>query len=183
MHNTAHKGNGIVNKDDEIDPVYIRILLLIARFNDNFLELAALLRELQETAPENFRRLIAIRQLGQRKGYYLVEIDRAFADLGLPTFRLNQIGWTKLQVIAAYVTPDNVSQLLKLAETHTTTNLKAIMRGDQPIIDGRSVLLLFTATQFAAFSDAILKHGADKNGDGFMGKEAALIQALDKNKE
>jgi hypothetical protein len=169
--------------EEELDHVYFRTLLLIARFNDKFLELASHLRELHETAPNDFKQLIKIPQLGRRKGYYLVEIDRAFADLDVPPFRLNQIGWTKLQVIAPHVTPDNVGHLLTLAEMHTTENLKAIMRGDKPIIGGRSVLLLFTGEQFNKFSEAILKWGAVKNGDGFIGKEAALIEAINKNKE
>jgi hypothetical protein len=42
--------------------------------------------------------------------------------------------------------------------------------------------LIFTAEQFAAFSAAILAHGAVENGKGFIGKEAALIAALGKNK-
>ena len=45
------------------------------------------------------------------------------------------------------------------------------MRGLDPIIGGRSVLLYFTAEQFAVYSNAILAHGATKNGDGFNGKE------------
>lgn len=154
----------------------------MARFDDNFLELASLLRQLQKTAPDDFKRLLAIQQLGMRKGYYLVEIDRAFGDLDVPRFRLNKIGWTKLQVMAAHVTPDNVEQLLTLAETHTTENLKAIMRGEKPIIGGRSVLLLFTGKQYEAFTKAILKHGAIKNADGFINKERALIKAVRKNK-
>jgi hypothetical protein len=52
-----------------------------------------------------------------------------------------------------------------------------------PIVGGRSVLLVFTAEQFSAFSAAILAHGAVKNGQGFIGKEAALVTALEKNKE
>lgn len=170
-----------MTKYGELNSVYLQALILIAGFNDRFLELASLLRHLNDTAPDDFHRFLAIRQLGQRKGYYLVEIDRAFSDLDVPPFRLNQIGWTKLQVIAPHVTPDNVDQMLTLAETHTTESLKAIMRGDEPIIGGRSVLLLFTAEQFARFSAAILKCGAIKNGEGFIGKEAALTKAIMQN--
>ena len=172
-----------MKKEEELEPVYFRTLLLIARFNDKFLELASLLRALHDTAPDDFKQLIKIPQLGRRKGYYLVAIDKAFANLKVPPFQLNQIGWTKLQVIASHVTPANVNQLLALAEKHTTENLKAIMRGEKPILGGRSVLLHFTAEQFSQFAEAIVKCGAIKNGDGFIGKEAALIKAIGKNKE
>jgi hypothetical protein len=113
-------------------------LLLIARFNDEFFELASLLHTLHENEPDNFKSLISIPQLGTRKGYYLVEIYRAFGDYKDVFPRLNKIGWTKLQIISARVTPDNRGELLKLAETHTAANLEAIIRGEEPIIGGKS---------------------------------------------
>jgi hypothetical protein len=158
--------------------IFDRVILLVARFNDTFLELASLLRQLQQTDPEWFRQIIAIPQLGRRKAYYLLQIDRAFGQLPVERIRLNQIGWTKLQVIAEHVTAQNYEELIALAEAHTVENLKAIMRGEKPILKGRSVLLHFTRKQFRVFSKAILKHGATKNGPGFIGKEGALTKAL-----
>jgi hypothetical protein len=168
---------------DELYPEFYRAFLLIARFNDKFLELASLLHELQGKQPDDFKTLISIPQLGRRKGYYLVEIHRAFGDYKNVTSRLNKIGWTKLQIIARHVTPDNREALLTLAESHSAKNLEAIMRGEEPIIGGRSVLLLFTQAQFAIFSNAILEHGAIANGQGFIQKETALISALNKIKK
>jgi hypothetical protein len=107
---------------------------------------------------------------------------RAFGDYKDVFPRLNKIGWTKLQIISAYVTPDNRGELLKLAETHTAANLKAIIRGEEPIIGRKSVLLLFTQEQFAVFSKAIVEHGAIMNGQSFDGKEAALIKGLSQSK-
>ena len=169
--------------ENEFEPLFFETLLLIARLNDKFLELASLLRQLYETSHHDFKTLISIPQLGPRKGYYLVEIDKAFGGNEHLRPRLNKIGWTKLQLIAKHVTPDNREDLLKLAEAHTAKNLERIMRGVDPIVGGRSVLLVFTAEQFAAFSAAILAHGAVKNGQGFIGKEAALVAAFEKNKE
>jgi hypothetical protein len=169
--------------ENEFEPLFVETLLLIARFNGNFLELASLLRQLYETSHHDFKTLISIPQLGPRKGYYLVEIDKAFGGNEHLRPRLNKIGWTKLQLIVKHVTPDNREDLLKLAQAHTAKNLERIMHGVDPIVGGRSVLLVFTAEQFAAFSAAILAHGAVKNGQGFIDKEAALVAALEKNKE
>ena len=48
--------------------MYSQALLLMARFDDKFLELASLLRQLQKTAPDDFKRLLAIQQLvGMRR--------------------------------------------------------------------------------------------------------------------
>ena len=163
---------------DEFEPLFFEALLLISRLDDSFLELGSLLRQLQETSPHDFKALISTAQLRRRKGYYLVDIDRAFGGNEQLRPRLNKIGWTKLAMIAKHVTQDNREDLLQLAEAHTARNLQAIMRGDEPIIGGRVILLHFTGEQFAAFSKAILAHGAIQNGDGFIGKEMALIDAL-----
>jgi hypothetical protein len=169
--------------NDKIQPNFYRALLLIAQFNDKFLELASLLHELHQKELNDFKTLISIPQLGRRKGYYLIEIHRAFGDYKDAPPRLNKIGWTKLQIIARHVTPANRDELLALAEMHTADNLAAIMRGDNPIIGGRSVLLRFTQAEFDVFSKAILDHGAIANGQGFLHKEAALVTALNKIKQ
>ena len=141
----------------EFDPLFFETLLLIARFNDNFLELASLLRQVYETSHHDFKTLISIPQLGPRKGYYLVEIDKAFGGNEHLRPRLNKIGWTKLQLIAKHVTHDNREDFLKLAEANTAKNLERIMHGVDPIIGGRSVLLVFTAEQLGRiiFADCI----------------------------
>ena len=161
---------------------FYQALLLVSQIDEKFIELGSHLRNLQENEPEEFQALLSQPQLGRRKGYYLVEIDRAFAGLGVSEKRLSKIGWTRLQIIARHVTSDNCEKLLQLAETYTAKNLEKIMRGEEPILGGRTVLLFFTGEQFAAYSQAILTHGAIANGEGFIGKEAALIAALDKNK-
>jgi hypothetical protein len=180
-HNLRYASNikrCTVNINQDTD----KALELIAQINDEFLELASLLRQLQEKEPDDFKALLSIPELGRRKGYYLVEIDRAFADFDVLPQRLNKIGWTKLQIIARHVTAENLELLLTLAETHIAKNLELIMHGELPNI-ARTVLLLFTQEQFAVFSDAVLAHGAVASGAGFLGKEAALISALDKNKQ
>ena len=123
-------------KTENIEDFY-RALLLVSQIDEEFIELGSLLHKLQETAPEDFQALLSLPQLGKRKGYYLVEIDRAFANSGVPAKRLKKIGWTKLQIIARHVTPENCEQLLELAETHIAKNLEKIMRGEEPIIGGQ----------------------------------------------
>jgi hypothetical protein len=170
------------DNDDEEDGLYFETLLLIARENDKFLTLAANLRALHDTAPDDFRALAKLRILGRRKAYYLVEIDRVFGGDKAMSVRLNRIGWTKLQIIAPYVTKENRESLVTLAEAHTAVNLKALMRGQAPILGGRTVVLHFSKKQFAVFAEAILAHGATANGEGFVDKERALIKALKKKK-
>jgi len=167
--------------NDKTEPLFFETLMLIAKFNDRFLELASLLRQVQEKSPQNFKTLISIPQLGRRKAYYLVSIDKAFGDKNVPPERLRKLGWTKLAALAPHITKDNLEDTLLFAEQHTVRNIDAVVHGLEPILDGRTVVLTFTAEQFEAYSDAILANGAIKNGKGFAGAEAALIAALGKS--
>lgn len=163
------------------DPIYARVLELVARLDDDFLDLASLLRELKDNQPEDFNALIAERFLSRRMAYYLLTVYQTFGDIAQSQrIRLSRIGWTKLIVIAPQVTTKNREKLLKLAEAYKVEDLKAIMRGQAPIIGRKTVTLYLTPKQHEKFAKAILKHGAVQSGDGYAGKEAALIEALRK---
>ncbi len=168
--------------NDETNHLFLKTLMLVAKLEDEFLELASSLRQLQEASPKDFKKLTSIPQLGRRKAYYLVSIDKAFGGKLVAPQRLKKIGWTKLAALAPVITDENLEDALLFAESNTARNIEAVVKGLEPIIDGRSVLLNFTAAQFEAFSAAIVGHGAVKNGKGFIGKEAALIAALSENK-
>jgi hypothetical protein len=161
-------------------PLLLKTLTLIAGLEDEFLELGSLLRQLQQTSPKDFKKLASLPELGRRKAYYLVSIDKAFSDKGVPAERLRKIGWTKLAALAPHITDENLEDALLFAELHKVKNIEAVVHGQEPIFGGRTVQLIFTAEQFAFFSAAIMAHGAIENGKGVIGKEAALISALSK---
>ena len=166
---------------EKLDPIILKTLVLIAKLEDEFPELASLLHQVQKADPKAFKELTSLPQLGRRKAYYLVSIDKAFGDKTVPPERLRKIGWTKLAALAPHITNANLEEALLFAESNTVRSIEAIVQGMEPIIGGRSVLLNFTAEQFAAFAKAILANGAIKKGEGFVGKEAALIAALSKS--
>ena len=151
----------------EFDPLFFETLLLIARFNDNFLELASLLRQVYETSHHDFKTLISIPQLGPRKGYYLVEIDKAFGGNEHLRPRLNKIGWTKLQLIAKHVTHDNREDFLKLAEANTAKNLERIMHGVDPIIGAYHEALVAPLMNRHTTIGAIIAIDRDEELDSF----------------
>jgi len=160
-------------------PIYAKALQLIDRLDDEFLQLALLLGQIKAKDPDAFRDLITERGLGRRKAYYLLAIEKAFGDIAhTQRERLSRIGWTKLQIVAASVTPQNREKLLRLAEKHTAEDLKTLTRGDQPIAGRKAVLLYFSPEQYKTFAKAIVKHGAIKSGDGFTKKEEAVIRAV-----
>jgi hypothetical protein len=167
----------------DMNPLFIKTLMLIAKLEDEFLELASLLHQVQQMNPKDFKNLYSMPQLGRRKAYYLVSIDKAFSGKNIAPERLNALGWTKLAALAPHITDENLEDALVFAELNSVRNIEPVVHGLEPIIGGRSVLLNFTAEQFGAFAAAIVANGAIENGAGFIGKEKALIAALGKNKE
>jgi hypothetical protein len=166
--------------DNTNNPLFIKALLFLTKFEDRFLELAALLRKLQEKSPADFKSLISIPQLGKRKAYYLVVIDRAFGGYPQLRERLLKVGWTRLALIAPYVTAGDVDDALQFAEANSAWAIRQALKGKDLPVGARSVLLHFSPEQFAFFATEILKHGAVKNGEGFIDKELAVIAALQK---
>ncbi len=83
------------------------------------------------------RLLASIPQLGRRKAYYLISIDKAFRDKNVSAERLKKIGWTKLAALAPHITKDSLEEALLFAEANTVRNIEAVVKGLQPIIGGR----------------------------------------------
>jgi hypothetical protein len=115
-------------KDEQL-PEFYHAVSMIMQFDDKFLELASLLRQLREKNPQNFKTLTSIPQLGRRKAYYLVSIDKAFGDKTVATQRLKKIGWTKLALLAPHITDENVEDAVLFAELNTAKNIEAVVHG------------------------------------------------------
>ncbi len=158
--------------------LYDKALELSADVEDNFLELGRSLRQLLERAPKLFRQVVNKGNLGGRKAYYLIKVSRVFDPLPIPRQRLRKVGWTKLQVIAKHVTPDNVDVLLELADATTSKDLERQMRGDKPLGNAHYVLMYFSPKDYAELEDALLKHGGVRSGRGIQNKEEAVLAAL-----
>lgn len=113
-----------------------------------------------------------------RKAYYLAEVGGKLKQIPVRKARLKKIGWTKLQIIAKYLSRENAEELFALAERHTSYQLKALMRGAEPQIKTHCVLLYYTPEQYAKFEEAILSHGGERSGRGLIGKEAAIMNLI-----
>ena len=148
--------------------------------NDDWIEAAELLRRLLDEDPSMF--LATAKELGiqTRKAYYLVQIDRALDGLSVPRERLLRIGWTKLQVIAAHITPENAETLLSQAESHPVHVLRDIIDGHAPETAKHCVILYLFDDEYEIFAQVLQAHGASLVGRGIKWKEEALIEALEK---
>jgi len=145
-----------------------------------FLDLAALLRRLKADQPETFLSIVNLPKLGRRRAYYFLAIDEAFGGAPHLRPRLLAVGWTKLGLIARFVTADSLEALLQLAESHTVHELKLRLKGIAIKPGGRAVLLYLDADEFKLFRRALRRYGAKDGPRGLMNKETALVEALSK---
>jgi hypothetical protein len=156
------------------DGLQTQVLGLSKEMNNKFLELGRLLRQLQDTDPDQFR-LTAMNTVGLRKAYYLMNVVDAFDKLKVPEALLRKIGWTKLIIIAKHVTKKNVRQLVKLADQNTAKNLEKLMKGEEAETNSHAVLMYFTPEQYEKLAAKLIEHGAVRQGRGLINKEKALI--------
>lgn len=162
----------------KIEDIYAKALVLSIDVEDNFFDLARMLRELLNRDPDLFKQVIDKSNLGVRKGYYLVSIAKHFGSLKFNRARLRRVGWTKLMLLGPQVTQDNVDELLTLAEQNNAAQLKLLMKGEQPRKNARVVNMYFTESEYAALEAVLIKNGARRIGRGVVDKEAALLRAL-----
>jgi hypothetical protein len=162
----------------KMEGVLHKALALSARSHDSFYALADHLAQLQRHDPDLWRRFLTESDMGRRKAYYLVKVWQQFVGLNLPSKRLEQIGWTKLQIIGRYINGRNAKRLLKLAEQCTAAELEARVRGVEAAQKKRCVMMYFTPEQYQQFEKALLLHGATRSGRGLRDKEEATISLV-----
>jgi hypothetical protein len=163
-----------LSTEDLID----KALALSGDVEDNFLELGKTLRQLMDRDPDLFHQIVQKTNLGRRKAYYLVEVSRVFDPLPIPRSRLRKIGWTKLQLIGKHVQPDNMKDLLSLAESINAKELERRMRAEKPTGNAHCVLMYFTPKQYAELEDMLVKYGGVRSGRGIQNKEEALLRTV-----
>ena len=151
---------------------------LSAQPDDTFPGLARSLAAIYAQDKALLGRFIGQSGMGRRKAYYLLDLGKRLADLGLPDKRFEKIGWTKLQVIGKKLTPRNAETLLAWAEECNAPQLAARVRGETSTSKSRCVLLYFSPAQYRQFERTILTSGGKRSGRGLVGKEAAIMKMV-----
>ncbi len=149
----------------------------------NFLKIGELLRKahdelLAETGADgtiDFEALLKKVGIKPRRAAYWMEIDRVYGGLKLSPKRLRKIGWTKLCLIAVYVTTQSIDEMLNHAEEKTVPQLRAFL--DHAELPTRVLAFNLTDGQYATVASALLSNGAYLTGTAGLGnKEAALVR-------
>jgi hypothetical protein len=150
---------------------------------DNFWDLGRALRRLLDRDPDLFQKFLDNTDVGSRKAYYLIEINRAFEPLQVPRARLLKLGWTKLQLIAAKVNQDSVEAWLERAESLSTKQLERRMKGKTPIKNAACVLMYFSPKDYKELAEALKRYGATPTERGIQNREEALMTMVRRLKD
>ena len=122
-----------------------------------------------------FKQVVRSSKLGERKAYYLIQIDRAFSKIPAPKSRLKRIGWTKLRTLSPYITRENYGALLKNAEALTDKKLEALLLGKPVDEPTKAVLMYLTETENAQFEGALALFGGVRSKRGMSNREEAVM--------
>jgi hypothetical protein len=165
-----------------------KVLKLADSVNENRIELALALCELEEAKSGSVAELVRTRPRERRKLYYLLDVGKWLRLTRESMSRYAAIGWTKLAILAEHASnhPAKVSARkgLTYAEQCTAKELPAVLDGAPLPEKGKkshhSIHLRLTPTQYKVFETALLKFGAKrpKKGRGLVNKENALTKAL-----
>lgn len=133
------------------------------------------------TRRQDFCALASEAGISERAAYSLIKIARVFEDYS-DWERLERVGSTKLGIIAAAVeektTPRMIDRWLNFAENHTARECQLHLNQQVYDEETRCTLLRFTDRQYAAFANAVVKHGAKRRGKALIGVEKALISII-----
>lgn len=145
---------------------------------EDFMAIGKLLAELNDLDPDTFRSMLRGMGLSLRKGYYLIEIYRAYHPLKIPKGILLGIGWTKLKVMAHVVSPSSWPFWIAQAEALAVHELKDLVSGKTLHLDKHCVLFYLTPSEFDLLSMVLVRHGALRDGRSILGKEDALMKSM-----
>jgi hypothetical protein len=170
-----------------------KVAKLADNVNENRIELALALADLEEKTPGSVADFAKTRPKARRMLYYLLKVGRWLKPVGQPHSRYAKIGWTKLAILAEHSAkhPGKVAARAALARAEhcTAKQLPAVLDGNPlaPYVTEKthhSVFLRLTPVEYGIFETILLKYGAMKlgkgngKGKGLIGKEEALMNLL-----
>jgi hypothetical protein len=147
----------------------------------HFYDIARLLVELHEHETGALPQMIEASTMSRRRMYYLLRVGQLIETEKLSRAEAEEIGWTKLQIIARYIdalgaasVPD-FADLAVLASKHKARDLPFALRGKR-VVRKKVVQFYLSMGGRALLNEALIQHGAKQTGKRLMGKEEALIR-------
>ena len=149
----------------------------------NFFELAENLAKLHDEDPSAIADLPDKTGMSRRRVYYLLDVGQLIAASEMSKAEAEEIGWTKLQIIARHVKQtgpceaEDLVSFLALARQHRARNLAKALPG-QGAEATRIVSFELSPTASSELNLALLAHGAKLTPRGLTGKAAALTKMV-----
>ena len=147
----------------------------------NFFELAKNLAKLHDDDPGSIGDIPEKTGMSRRRLYYLLDVGQLIAASGLTKIEAEEIGWTKLQIIARHLKlsgPCEAEELdifLALARKNRARNLAKVLTGQTTQVT-RIVSFELSPTDRADLNEALVAYGAKVTPRGLTGKAAALAK-------
>lgn len=148
----------------------------------NFFELAGLITALHEADPAELRDLPTEGGMSRRRLYYLLSVGQLIRKYTINKAEAEQVGWTKLQIIAHFVaekgdaTDDQLAAYMNLALASKSHPLAQLLRGRR-VPHRRAVQFKLSLRAGDELNQALFSYGAKRRNKGksLLKKEAALI--------
>ena len=174
-----------VEAKPDVDHLRQEALALAAKPTKSFHAFARALWAAHSNDPTFLHEVERVAGIKRRALFYLSNVGGFLADYSIAEEQAEQIGWTKLQIIARHAArqPGRVSQhamqaKLRIAVRTPAYALPAALETQGMPSEGplRSVLLRMPAEQYADLEAALIACGAERKGRGLIGKEDALVR-------
>lgn len=167
-------------------PTLASLATLAARATPPVL-LAALIVTLH--SKEAFQDLPAKTGMSRRRLYYLLEVGQFIGKWGLSKVEAEQVGWTKLQIVARHVqqsggTVKDVARHVELATRTRAYVLAQALGGHDPAAK-YAVVFRLSAEAKTELTEALVANGAKRGPRGLSQKAEALmgiVRALEHGK-
>ncbi|WP_137871260.1 hypothetical protein [Sphingopyxis sp. 2PD] len=175
-----------VQDQPAVDHLKLEALALAAKSTKSFHAFARALSAAHKSDPAFLYEVEEAAKIKRRALFYLSDVGGFLTDHGITEKQAERIGWTKIQIVARHVRCNNavskrlIHRYLKIAEHTTAHRLPAALNNqddDRPVTS-RTVLLRIPADAYPALENALLAHGAEKQGRGLVGKEQAIMALI-----
>jgi hypothetical protein len=149
----------------------------------NFFDLAESITSLHAEDSTTISTLANETGMSRRRLYYLLEVGQLIASCKVSKPDAEEIGWTKLQIIARHIrrldsaSSSEIRQVFEMASAHKARDLAAALEGRR-VIPRRAVQFYLNLGGRAELNEALVKFGATQVRRGLQGKEAALIKLV-----
>ncbi len=160
-----------------------RVLQLAIQPALNFFDLALLITALQEAEPGALEVVPRLGGMSRRRLFYLLQVGRLIRDYQITKVDAEDVGWTKLQIVARHVaemkgvTQEELQAFLKTADRTRAQALLAILRG-KTMPFTVTVAFRLTRPARAALTEALQVFGAKSTPRGLVGKDRALLKIV-----